>query len=211
MLNFDAAFERDGYFVVPDVLSPVECELLASRLPLTASAGTRNLLDHEDFRRLASHLRDTTCLSGLLSRYVTVQCILFVKTLEHNWWVGLHRDEVMPLSGVGNWQGAGTKEGLPYVRVPAAVLGSMVAVRLHLDGAPEGDLNVVPGSHTSNVRPNRDLAVSMPVTRGGALVMRPALLHASSKLRTSSSRRVLHFVFAPASCLPKPYRWCNAA
>lgn len=211
MLNFDAAFERDGYFVVPHVLSPLQCELVASRLPLTASAGTRNLLDHEEFRLLASQLRNTTSLSGLLSLYVTVQCILFIKTLEHNWWVGLHRDEVMPMSGQGNWQGAGMKEGLPYVRVPSAVLSSMIVVRLHLDGAPEGDLNVVPGSHTSDVRPNRDLAFSMPVPKGGALVMRPTLLHASNRLRSSSSRRVLHFVFAPASCLPQPYRWCHAA
>ena len=59
--------------------------------------------------------------------------------------------EVMPMSSQGNWQGVGMKEGLPYVRVPSAVLDSMVAVRLHLDGAPEGDLNVVPGSHTSDV------------------------------------------------------------
>jgi Phytanoyl-CoA dioxygenase (PhyH) len=209
--SLSQTLERDGYFVLSNVLSPVECELVTSRLPSIASAGTRNLLDYEDFRLLASHLRNTTSLNGLLSRYVTVQCILFVKTLEHNWWVGLHRDEVMPMSGQGNWQDAGMKEGLPYVRVPSAVLGSMVAVRLHLDGAPEGDLSVVPGSHTNDDEPNRAVAFSIPVPNGGALVMRPRLLHASSKLRSSSSRRVLHFVFAPASCLPQPYQWCHAA
>jgi hypothetical protein len=38
----------------------------------------------------------------------------------------------------------------------------------------------------------------VPVPRGGAMVMRPPLLHASSKSRKDLPRRVLHFVFGPA-------------
>jgi hypothetical protein len=36
-----------------------------------------------------------------------------------------------------------------------------------------------------------------PVARGGALVMRPLILHASSKATEPTQRRVLHFVFGP--------------
>ena len=40
--------------------------------------------------------------------------------------------------------------------------------------------------------------VHVSVPRGGAMLMRPLLLHASSKILAHTPRRVLHFVFAPA-------------
>jgi hypothetical protein len=46
--------------------------------------------------------------------------------------------------------------------------------------------------------------VSVP--RGGAMLMRPLLLHASSKAAADIPRRVLHFVFGPAQ-LPEGLRW----
>jgi predicted protein tyrosine phosphatase len=42
--------------------------------------------------------------------------------------------------------------------------------------------------------------------RGGALVMRPLILHASSKATSLSQRRVLHFVFGPPR-LPLGLEW----
>jgi len=38
----------------------------------------------------------------------------------------------------------------------------------------------------------------VPVARGGVMVMRPLLLHASSKASVDLPRRVLHFVFGPS-------------
>ena len=48
------------------------------------------------------------------------------------------------------------------------------------------------------------------LTRGDALVLRPLLLHASSKGNGHSRRRVLHFVFGPRE-LPCGLRWPEAA
>lgn len=44
---------------------------------------------------------------------------------------------------------------------------------------------------------------------GAALVMRPLLLHASSKSLGTGRRRVLHFLFGPPS-LPHGLRWQTA-
>jgi hypothetical protein len=44
------------------------------------------------------------------------------------------------------------------------------------------------------------------VNRGGALVMRPLILHASSKASAPKARRVLHFVFGPPQ-LPFGLEW----
>jgi ectoine hydroxylase-related dioxygenase (phytanoyl-CoA dioxygenase family) len=96
------------------------------------------------------------------------------------------------------------------------VLESIVAVRLHLDDCNErnGALRVVPGSHRlgrlSSDEAHRereargDRFVSVP--KGGAMIMRPLLLHASSKSSVASPRRVLHFVYGPTA-LPEGLRW----
>lgn len=64
---------------------------------------------------------------------------------------------------------------------------------------------VVPGSHrlgrlipaqASLVREIRG-DCPVPVAAGGVMLMRPLLLHASSKASIDSPRRVLHFVFGP--------------
>jgi hypothetical protein len=72
----------------------------------------------------------------------------------------------------------------------------------------------VPGSHrlgrlttAEAVRAKDELGeVCVEIPRGGAMLMKPLLLHASSKVSIDSMRRVLHFVFAPAE-LPGSLRW----
>ena len=96
------------------------------------------------------------------------------------------------------------------------VLRNLTAVRVHIDDCPveSGALRVVPGSHASGrLRPGEAGRLrdergeqAVPVPRGGALLLRPLLLHASSKSFTAQSRRVLHFVFGPRH-LPLELRW----
>jgi hypothetical protein len=75
----------------------------------------------------------------------------------------------------------------------------------------------VPGSHLlgrlgtdaqAEIR-NATGELVVPVDRGGALLMRPLLLHASSKAAVPNGRRVLHFLFGPRS-LPLGLRWHTA-
>ena len=76
---------------------------------------------------------------------------------------------------------------------------------------------MVPGSHRHGRlseseaadRRQRDGEVECLASKGDALVMRPLLLHASSKAETPSRRRVLHFLFGPAE-LPYGLRWHRA-
>jgi ectoine hydroxylase-related dioxygenase (phytanoyl-CoA dioxygenase family) len=99
---------------------------------------------------------------------------------------------------------------------PVDVLEQLVAVRIHIDDCSEenGALWVIPKSH-SRGRLSREQAqklrsqygeTAVPVACGGALVMRPLILHASSKATSLASRRVLHFVFGPPS-LPLGLEW----
>jgi ectoine hydroxylase-related dioxygenase (phytanoyl-CoA dioxygenase family) len=89
-------------------------------------------------------------------------------------------------------------------------------VRLHLDEcfADNGPLRIIPGSHqhgelsTDDIVAwtNRNEPVVCVVPRGGALLMRPLLLHASSPAQSPSHRRVLHIEYASEE-LPNGLKW----
>lgn len=148
-----------------------------------------------------------------------MQCTLFDKAADRNWLVGWHQDLAVPVrdkvmdAACSGWS---LKEGMNFVQPPDAVLADMVAIRVHLDdsAAGNGPLRVIPGSHVQGRLAASDAAsqraligeVVCTVARGGALLMRPLLLHASSKAEVDMPRRVLHFLFGPPD-LPLGLRW----
>ncbi len=202
-------FNLDGFAVENAVVSPEQCDLLIAHLPAIESSGSRTLLNFVPFRDLARKLREHNDLSTCLTNLVAVQCILFNKSTEQNWSVGLHRDGVLPVQGEGSWQPSGIKEGMRCVKPPREFVDRCIAIRVQLDGAPDEDISVVPGSHRDERSHSREEAHAVVVQRGGALFMRPSIAHASSKLQKSERRRVLHYVFAPRD-LPEGYSWYDA-
>jgi ectoine hydroxylase-related dioxygenase (phytanoyl-CoA dioxygenase family) len=217
--------EETGYAIAPSILSPSDAasiELALSNVP-TSGAGTRNLLELEWCRVLVEHLRVAPAVREVLpGSSVAVQCTLFDKTPDRNWLVALHQDLSIPVSArvthpeLGVWS---VKEGRHFVQPPNELLAQLVAVRLHVDecGPENGPLRVVPGSHregrlaASAVQRLRDRVgeVACTVGRGGALIFKPLLLHASSKASSPNHRRVLHFLFGPAS-IGYGLRWQHA-
>ncbi len=214
-----------GFAVVPQVLTATACNALADRVAggATASGGTRNLLQHAWCRLLASQLRQHLLLSPLLTpSMVAVQCTYFEKSSARNWLVPVHQDLSIPVAhrvnnpSLGPWS---EKEGALFVQPPSAVLQQLIAVRVHIDActAADGPLRVLAGSHRLGKLDTQAAAAARQthteqvctVARGGALVMRPLLLHASSKSTGNSQRRVLHFLFGPAA-LPLGLQWQHA-
>ena len=114
--------------------------------------------------------------------------------------------ERIEVDGYSAWS---VKEGVHSVHPPASVVQRMISVRVHLDRCDEqnGALRVIPGSHGAGrltaAERTELLAQSMEVTcafeAGGALVMRPLLMHASSPSQSPSHRRVVHLDFAVGS------------
>ena len=177
----------------------------------TGDAGSRNLLEQDWCAALVSPIRSQLQSIGLLlSGAVAVQCTLFRKTADCNWKVPYHQDLSIPVAArvehpeLSGWS---MKEDGHYVQPPADVLDTLLAVRLHLDpsGSDEGALRVVPGSHRLGrlsahriaTTDKRESEVVCMADAGDLLLMRPLLLHASSKAERPNGRRVLHFLFAP--------------
>jgi hypothetical protein len=215
-------FKKDGYFVIPGVIDAVLNRRLGAFVGGLANggAGSRRLLDEAWCTHLAGALRGDTRIRSLLPRNaVAVQCTLFGKSPTKNWLVALHQDLSIPVRDRVDGpecSGWSEKEGQLYVQPPVSVLERLVAVRVHIDDCPaeSGALRVVPHSHLEGrIDPSQSEALRrhhseavVPVALGGVLVMRPLLLHASSKATSPTPRRVLHFVFGPPE-LPLGLEW----
>jgi ectoine hydroxylase-related dioxygenase (phytanoyl-CoA dioxygenase family) len=218
-------FEDDGFLVTGPLSGhELDAQLEAIIPKLTPDGvGTRNLIEHAWCADLAKTIRAHRLITPFLSvATVAVQCNLFEKSKDQNWLVPVHQDLSIAVRkkiehpALTGWA---EKEGAIFVQPPVSVLQDMVAVRFHIDECALGDgpLRVVPGSHkmgrlTSQAalaERDRIGETSCPVERGGAMLMKPLLLHASSKASGQSRRRVLHFVFAPSQ-LPFGLRWRHA-
>jgi ectoine hydroxylase-related dioxygenase (phytanoyl-CoA dioxygenase family) len=203
---------------VADLVNFVERNLPAE----SRRGGVRNLLNLPMMRNLAESSAMRTAVKAILSSEArVVRGILFDKTGGANWKVPWHQDVTIAVNrridavGYGPWS---IKAGVLHVQPPASVLERMVSVRLHLDDCPKenGALRVIAGSHASGKLEERliqdlaerSIAVTCAMQRGGVLMMRPLLLHASSASSLPGHRRVIHFDYAVAE-LPAGMGWAE--
>lgn len=218
-------FDIDGFACVPGVISASECTVIADRVAAlgSQSAGTRCLLADDWCRDLAHRLHRHSAIADVIpAAFAAVQCTYFEKSVERNWLVPRHQDLSIPVASRiehAALRGWSEKEGSLYVQPPADLLAQLVAIRVHLDPCLEADgpLQCMPGTHRFGRIAADDVSrhrvsgefVSCTMACGDALLMRPLVLHASSKADGNSRRRVLHFVFGPRE-LPFGLSWHRA-
>ncbi len=210
---------EQGFAIVPGVLDQAACEALRVLLGDADGAGTRGLLRMPEVMQLAQSLLADLVRPHLPVKPIPVRGIYFDKRPGTNWLVAWHQDltlsvkERVEVRGFGPWS---VKEGVPHVQPPVDCLEQMLTVRLHLDDADSanGALRVLPGTHqlgrlnTEDIQKCRETheEVFCEAQVGDALLMRPLLLHASSRSMSERRRRVLHIEFAGFD-LPAPLEW----
>jgi ectoine hydroxylase-related dioxygenase (phytanoyl-CoA dioxygenase family) len=197
----------------------VDALCVASSAFMRTRAGARHLMREPHVERLARDRRLMDLASSALdSPAQPYRATLFEKSGEANWLVVWHQDTALPLSarhegdGWGPWS---TKAGVLYAHAPAAALQKILALRVHLDDSTteNGPLRVIPGSHNLGVLADADIAALVgrersyecTVARGGVVVMRPLVVHASSKSAVPDPRRVLHIEYTSALSLAPGY------
>jgi ectoine hydroxylase-related dioxygenase (phytanoyl-CoA dioxygenase family) len=203
-------------FTMASGFTHAEMENLSPELancPLPRSrAGIRHILQHPAVATLANDSRLMDIAKEVLGpNAFPFHATLFDKSPQANWLVVWHQDTALPLrerreiAGWGPWS---VKDGVTYAHAPARALEQILAIRVHLDdsGEDNGPLRVLPGTHNRGVLSDDDIErlaaeiapVSCTVERGGIVLMRPLLVHASSKCTSERSRRVLHIEYAAA-------------
>lgn len=223
-MNAGLGFHTHGFALVQSILSPSDLRALEPVvLREGAVGGSRCLLSRPQIATLATTLRTHPALRTLIpDDHVAVQCTYFEKSSNRNWLVPLHQDLSLPVArrvDAPALRGWSQKEGSVFVQAPRAVLEQVLAVRLHLDhcGPSDGPLRAVPGSHQLGILgPEEGAAVraqhgetTCVAAAGDVLLMRPLVLHASSKSTGQSQRRVLHFLYGPPR-LPFGLDWAMA-
>ena len=223
-----ARLEAAGFAVLEDgvdeatvagVVAAVENHLAVC--PGEGGAGLRDLA--ATVREVAA-LAELPVVRGLASTVLgheafMVRTLFFDKNPAANWKVAWHQDltiavrEQREVAGFGPWS---VKAGIPHVQPPAALLERMITLRLHLDDCDKdnGALRVLPGSHRAGrltaaaiqTWRQREPEATCAVPRGGILIMRPLLLHASAPAIQPRHRRVVHLEFA-AEDLPGGLAW----
>lgn len=222
-------FRKDGFEIIPKVLTHADCESLINAIEVAAppkatkAAGVRNLLRScTAVKQLARSTRLLRLLRAHCdSEPFPVRAIYFDKTPESNWGAAWHQDLLIAVKERRNGPGYGpwsVKSGVIHVQPPQEVLEAMLTLRLHLDAGDEsnGALQVLPGSHHEGIlddaiieRWKQKPSVLCTVNRGDVLLMRPLLLHASSKASRPLHRRVLHIEYGTYD-LPGGLRWAEA-
>jgi predicted DNA-binding transcriptional regulator YafY len=150
-------------------------------------------------------------LRGILKRInpglFLTKAIFFDKSPDNNWYVTWHQDTTINVkskqetSGYSGWT---KKDDFYSVCPPEEILKSTLTVRIHLDDTDEtnGALKVIPGSQNKKMS-NEEIQLvtqnSIPfvcdVNACGVHLMKPLLLHASSKATSQKHRRVIHLEF----------------
>ena len=229
--NGFSRFAQDGFQIINSLVSTSECDLLAAELtPLfeqqiksskSRIGGVRNLLRTNP---LVSSFANSPAITELLrqaarSEVFPVRAIFFDKNPDANWLVPWHQDlaiavaEQIETPGFTGWS---VKDGTVHVHPPEEILAGMITLRLHLDDcdASNGALKVIAGSHVSGKIPTGEIAhhaaaerqITCELSKGGALLMRPLILHASSPAASPRHRRVLHLEYATQK-LPNGLEW----
>ncbi|MEM8954224.1 MAG: phytanoyl-CoA dioxygenase family protein [Verrucomicrobiota bacterium] len=221
-----AKLNESGFVVRDEILSLEAIEQLRSEVDRvlagsTSRGGARNALEYsarlrdESTHGVVAGVAEQVLGSGVRPTKLTI----FNKTPEANWLIRWHQDSTITVreqKQVPGFVGWSVKEGVVHVHPSAEVLEGVLALRLHLDDTPaeNGALRVLPGSHRFGVL-SRDAIqakreeiseVTCEVPRGGMMLMRPLLVHASAKASVPRNRRVLHFEYS-AKALPGGLEW----
>jgi ectoine hydroxylase-related dioxygenase (phytanoyl-CoA dioxygenase family) len=215
---FRELIENDGFAVVSACLDEATIQLLSEQFD-DSRPPERNLLSVPSIQALAISKPVREIMETVLGpECFAVRGIFFNKTRSSNWKVVWHQDltiavrERADVCGFGPWT---MKAGILHVQPPPEVMNGLLAIRLHVDesGIDNGPLRVIAGSHREGrISAERigswekENSITCTVPKGGALIMRPLLLHASSACAVPKSRRVIHLEFAAAE-LPQGLDW----
>ncbi len=200
-VNIEAAVARDGFAIVPQVISTTQVAQFSAALAAVAdSAGEgrrggmyalRHLLELVPAARaLAAAPAVRALVEPLLGPACFVaRSLLLDKTEMANWKVAWHQDLSIAVrarsetAGFGAWS---EKAGVWHVQPPVEVLARMLTVRLYLDdcGATNGPLRVLPGSH----RAGRLDAAGIRRYELGASASRPSRVSCRAAVRSCCAR-----------------------
>ncbi len=229
-MNNKIELEENGYSVLEYLYSDLEIDQILACIQSSEKKGnsflkTKDLFAIRQLTNVIPELQDylfNEKLNKLLSNafdspYFLTKAIYFDKPSESNWFVAYHQDlsisvdQKVDLEGYANWT---FKKGQFGVQPPIRILKDSITIRIHLDKTDRnnGALKVIPKSHlkgilrSESINWNEETEFICEVDKGGAMLMKPLILHASNRTTNRKQRRVIHLEFCSHE-LAKPLNW----
>lgn len=186
-------------------------DLFAIRQFLKEVPATHSLIFNGNLTQLISQLFGQD--------FFVVKSIYFDKPETSNWYVPYHQDltisvdKKVEIENFGPWT---VKQNQFAVQPPIEILENIVTIRIHLDDTTEnnGALRVIPKSHNQQIyRPEhidwtKETETTCCVKQGGVMIMKPLILHSSSRTTNHQKRRVIHIEFSNIA-LPTVLQWAE--
>ena len=147
--------------------------------------------------------------------YFITKSIYFDKPEKSNWFVAYHQDLTISVDKkieIKNFENWTIKQNQFAVQPPKEILENNFTIRIHLDNTTKdnGALKVINNSHSKGIFRVENLEIEnetiCEVEKGGIMIMKPLLFHASNKTTNNERRRVIHIEFSN-QVLPDGLEW----
>ena len=223
---------NDGFTIIEDVFSMDEIQQILIKIN-QADAAKATFRKSTELFAIRQFLKEIPDLENVLFndrlkiiiqqlfgyKYFLVKSIFFDKPETSNWYVPYHQDltisvdRKLQLENFGPWT---RKHNQFAVQPPIDILQNIYAIRIHLDDTDEsnGALKVVGKSHLKNIYRTdtidwtEETETICRVQKGGIMIMKPLLLHSSSRVTNNMKRRVIHLEFSDQE-LPLELKWAE--
>lgn len=149
--------------------------------------------------------------------YFITKSIYFDKPEKSNWFVAYHQDLTISVDkkiDAENFENWTVKQNQYAVQPPQEILENNFTIRIHIDKTTKdnGALKVINNSHSKgilrieNLNFENEKETICEVEKGGIMIMKPLLFHASNKTTNNERRRVIHIEFSKQE-LPSELEW----
>lgn len=149
--------------------------------------------------------------------FFITKSIYFDKPEKSNWFVAYHQDLTISVDQkieIENFENWTVKQNQFAVQPPTEILENNFTIRIHIDKTTKdnGALKVINNSHSKgilrieNLDFEKEKETICEVEKGGIMIMKPLLFHASNKTTNNERRRVIHLEFSKQQ-LPNGLEW----
>jgi ectoine hydroxylase-related dioxygenase (phytanoyl-CoA dioxygenase family) len=230
-MNYLNKIDTDGFAIIDKVYNEKEINKIISLIENTTENTTENATFRKSqdlfaIRQFHKEIPETLDfifnqnLKDIIENtfgkgFFITKSIYFDKPEKSNWFVGYHQDltisvdKKMEIENFENWT---VKQNQFAVQPPKEILENNFTIRIHMDKTTKenGALKVIKNSHSKGILRIENLEMKdetiCEVEKGGIMIMRPLLFHASSKTTNNERRRVIHIEFSKQE-LPNGLSW----
>ncbi|PXY41069.1 phytanoyl-CoA dioxygenase [Flavobacterium cheongpyeongense] len=232
-MSYERQINSKGYTIINQVYNESEIDNLISLIENRTknnpeNATFRKSQDLFAIRQFHKEVPETLdfifnqSLKGIIENtfgkgYFITKSIYFDKPEKSNWFVAYHQDLTISVDKrieIDNFENWTVKQNQFAVQPPAAILEDNFTIRIHIDKTTKdnGALKVINNSHSKGILRIENLDFEneketiCEVEKGGIMIMKPLLFHASNKTTNNERRRVIHIEFSRQE-LPDGLEW----